>query len=176
MKHLPHLEHEAAVELHDARAILLFDYYGNRSRQVDDMLDRNPDSKVIVFLTRNHNHISQHSVFEKMQNRNPIYVVTNDIPAMKIPSTVQVQGMSHGDIVELPNGITVKAYGAADNAVAYLVTYGDESIFYGGELTQKALTHLAEEVDSISLAFIPDSAASLPAAVKVGEIVKIKEG
>ncbi len=47
------------------------------------------------------------------QNHTRYYVISNDVPAKEIPSTLDVAGVSAGDTIDtLPDGITVKAYPA----------------------------------------------------------------
>lgn len=152
------VEHEVAIALEAAKTILVFDYFGSHQKVLTELLHEHPDYAVVMFATRNHPDLSRHSMFEIMQQRDPIYVLTNDIPARIIPSTARVQGMSHGDVVELPVGqLTVRAYAADDNAVSYLVESGatGEKIFYGGLMPQHSVNRLAEDAPKIDVAFTP---------------------
>lgn len=167
-----------AVELNKEKTILLFDYFGERSHALDRMLSKNPFYDVVIFISQ-HNAAHYHrSVFELMQNRRRFYIVSNDVPAAEIPSTLNVQGMSAGDTVDLPGGrINVKAYATVDKGVSFLVTLLDDDnyrIFFGGDLniwhsrtdlTERGLdeaankyhhiiNRIASEVDEINVAFM----------------------
>lgn len=170
------LEHEAAIAIDDVRTVLVFDYFGSHQKDLTELLKEHPDYEVVLFGTRNHPDLSRHSVFEVLQQRNPIYVLTNDIPARLIPSTARVQGISHGDVVEIGD-LTVRAYGAEDNGIAFVVKNekSGETIFYGGPLPQKALHLLSEENPQLTVAFCPEEQQqALEQAVKVGKFIPIK--
>lgn len=172
------LEHEVAVSLDAAKTILVFDYFGSHQRVLSDLLKQHPDYEVVLFATRNHPDLSRHSVFEILQNRNPLYVLTNDIPARIIPTTARVQGMSHGDVVELPfGGLTVRVYSAEDNAIAFTVNVAStgETIFYGEALPGPSLTLLSEQTPKIDFAFTPAEAQpAMAGKVEVKEFVDIR--
>ena len=64
-------------------------------------------------------------------------MISNDVPAKEIPSTLDVAGVSAGDTIDtLPDGITVKAYPAYCKGVCFMVTtkFGMK-IFHGGDLS-----------------------------------------
>lgn len=58
---------------------------------------------------RNHDRAYRPEIYEIAQNHKRLYVMANDVPADQIPSTLQVAGMSAGDITEflLPAALTL---------------------------------------------------------------------
>ncbi len=117
-------------------AILVFDYYRDPSHALNKILGDKPDAPVVFFVSHRHPDHYNPGIYEIAQNHRRVYVMSNDVPAMKIPSTLEVQGMSVGDYVEsLPGGISVRAYGSTDAGVSFLVTLADgRKIFHGGDL------------------------------------------
>ena len=117
-------------------AILVFDYYRDPSHALNKILSDKPDAPVVFFVSHRHPDHYNPGIYEIAQNHRRVYVMSNDVPAMKIPSTLEVQGMSVGDYVEsLPGGISVRAYGSTDAGVSFLVTLADgRKIFHGGDL------------------------------------------
>ncbi len=104
-------------------AILVFDYYRDPSHALNKILGDKPDAPVVFFVSHRHPDHYNPGIYEIAQNHRRVYVMSNDVPAMKIPSTLEVQGMSVGDYVEsLPGGISVRAYGSTDAGVSFLVT------------------------------------------------------
>lgn len=116
--------------------ILVFDFYRDPSRALHHTLERNPELPVIFLVSHKHDDHYNPGIYEMAQGHRRVYIVSNDIPAMKIPSTLEVQGMSPGDSVEnLPGGVAVKAYGSTDEGVSYRVTLPcGRTIFHGGDL------------------------------------------
>lgn len=132
---ITYLDHSGfVVTLPDA--ILVFDYYRDPSHALNSILKNKPDAPVVFFITHHHDDHFNTGVFEIAQNHRRVYVVSNDVPAQKIPSTLEVQGMSAGDSVEnLPGKISVRAYGSTDEGVSFVVTLPDgKKIFHGGDL------------------------------------------
>lgn len=118
------------------KVIMVFDYYRDQSHSLNHILGNMPEAPVVFFATHRHPDHYNPDIYEIAQNHRRVYVLSNDIPAMKVPSTLEVQGMSKGDYVEnLPGGLSVKAYGSTDEGVSYLVTLPDgRKIFHGGDL------------------------------------------
>lgn len=158
-------------------ALLVFDYLNDPAHALHKALDANPQLPVIFFVSHSHNDHFNPGIFEMAQNHNRTYVISNDVKAMRIPSTLAVAGMSAGDRVEdLPGGIKVTAYGSTDKGVSFLVTTSsDETIFHAGDLnlwqwkeesTQREINEarnafdvivnrIASEVDNIDVAMFP---------------------
>ncbi len=143
MERITYLSHCGyAVTLDDV--ILVFDYLHDPSHSLKHILERNPDKPVVFFISHmlvNNNHFNP-GTFEIAQNHRKVYVVSNSVPAMYIPSTLEVQGVSHGDVVEdLPGHVSVKVYGTPDKnhnkGVCFMVTTSDgKKIFHGGHLNE----------------------------------------
>lgn len=176
MNRVTYLEHSSfVVTTNDV--ILVFDYVRDPSHALHRILEQNPDKSVIFFATHNHPDHFNKSVYEIAQNHNRTYVLSNDIPAKGVPSTLAVQGMSAGDYVEgLPGGVSVKAYPSTDAGVSYYVTTGTkETIFHAGDLNDwhwqdeatfreveeadekfnVIVNRIASEVSSVDVAFFP---------------------
>lgn len=121
-------------------AILVFDYLRDPSHALHHILDQNPDKPVIFFISHslvNNSHFNP-GTFEIAQNHKRFYVVSHSLPAMYIPDTLDVAGMSKGDIVEnLPGGIKVEAFGTTEKGVSFMLTLADgRHIFFAGELNE----------------------------------------
>lgn len=116
--------------------IMVFDYYRDPSHSLNHILGNKPDTPVVFFVSHRHQDHYNPGIYEIAQNHRRVYVVSNDVTASKIPSTLEVQGMSPGDSVEnLPGNIRVKAYGSTDEGCSFLVSLPDGSkIFHGGDL------------------------------------------
>lgn len=176
MTRVTYLEHSAfAVTLSDA--ILVFDYVRDPSHALKRILDKNPELPVIFFATHNHPDHYSKSVYEIAQNHNRTYVLSNDIPAMNVPTTLSVAGISAGDVIDnLPGGVSVKAYKSTDKGVSLLVTTSTgQKIFHAGDLNdwtwseestereiRKAdeefkviVNHIASEVPAVDIAMFP---------------------
>lgn len=143
MTKVTYLDHSGfAVTLPDA--VLVFDHFNDHSHALHKILDSHPYAPVIFFVSHKHQDHFNTGIFEMAQNHQRIYVMSNDIPADHIPSTLDVAGMSAGDVVgPLPGGITVKAYPSTDEGVSFLVTLKDgKKIFHAGDLN---LWHWTDE-------------------------------
>lgn len=176
MIQVTYLDHSGfAVQTDDA--LLVFDYYRDPSRSVHKILDANPQLPVVFFVSHHHQDHFNNAIFEMAQNHKRAYVLSNDVPAQAIPSTLDVAGMSAGDVIEnLPGIARVKAYGSTDAGVSFFVTLsGGKTVFHAGDLNlwhwkdesdpkevrqaeiafDKVLHRIAEEVESIDIAFFP---------------------
>ena len=160
-----------------ADAILVFDYFRDPSHALNNILGTYPDLPVVFFASHHHPDHHTPSIYEMAQNHRRVYVMSNDIKAMNIPSTLEVQGMSAGDSVEdLPGKIAVKAYPSTDEGVSFMVTLPDgKKIFHAGDLNdwhwqdestfkeveaadvkyRKVLNCIASENPEINIAFFP---------------------
>lgn len=116
--------------------LMVFDYYRDPSHALLHALRENPSIPVVFFVSHRHDDHYNPGIYEMAQSHRRVYIVSNDVAAMKIPSDLEVQGMSAGDSVEdLPGGLAVKAYGSTDEGVSYRVTLPDgRTIFHGGDL------------------------------------------
>lgn len=171
-----YLDHSGfVVTLSDV--ILVFDYFRDPSHALNNTLRDYPQLPVVFFASHRHPDHHTPSIYEIGRNHRRVYVISNDIKAMDIPSTLEVQGMSAGDSVEnLPGNIAVKAYPSTDEGVSFLVTLPDgKKIFHAGDLNdwhwqdestfreveqadmhfRKILNRIAAEVPSIDIAFFP---------------------
>lgn len=135
MKQITYLEHSGFAVTTDS-VIMVFDCFRDPSHALHRIFEQHRDRPVVFFVTHNHKDHYSKSIFGMAQNHQRVYVMSNDIPAMRIPDTLAVQGMSAGDYVEnLPGGISVKAYGSTDEGVSFLVTLPDGStMFHAGDL------------------------------------------
>lgn len=117
-------------------AILVFDYYRDPAHALHRVLNANPEKPVVFFASHRHPDHYNPGIFEIAQNHRRTYILSNDIPAMKIPTTLNVQGMSAGDIIEnIPGCRRVKAYGSTDVGLSFFVTLTDgTTIFHAGDL------------------------------------------
>lgn len=176
MARITYLAHSGFAVTLD-KLVLVFDYFRDPSHALHRILEAKPDAKVIFFVSHRHVDHYNHDIFEVAQNHDRYYVVSNDIPAKDIPTTINVAGMSAGDIVgPLPEGIMVKAYKSTDAGICFMVTLADgKRIFHAGDLNdwhwqdeskprdvQKAdeafkviVNHIASEVPSVDVAMFP---------------------
>lgn len=141
MTRVTYLSHTGFVVTLD-EVILVFDYVHDPAHTLKRILEDKPDTPVIFFISHklvNNNHFNP-GTFEIGQNHRRVFIVSNSLPAMYIPDTLEVQGMNHGDVVEgLPGNISVKAYDTTDKdkykGVCFVVTTASgEKIFHGGHL------------------------------------------
>ncbi|MCM1482829.1 MAG: MBL fold metallo-hydrolase [Muribaculaceae bacterium] len=176
MNRITYLEH-SGFAITTPEVILVFDYYRDPSHALHKILEQNPSTPVIFFVTHRHQDHYNKSIYELAQNHKRVYVVSNDVPAREIPSTLAVQGMSAGDYVEgLPGGVSVKAYASTDEGVSYYVIIGTgETIFHAGDLNdwhwqaestqrevekadadfRKVVNRIASEHPSVDIAMFP---------------------
>lgn len=156
--------------------IMVFDYHSDPSHTLDHVSKHNPEKPIVFFVT---SHVGGHlnkSIYEIAQNHKRVYVMSNDVYPQNVPSTLDVAGMSKGDIIEdLPGSLTVKAYGTAGKGVAFLVTdKNGKKIFHAGAMDDPAtvekikekkgdndckvgtaVNRVASEVSEIFIAFFP---------------------
>ncbi|MCM1111177.1 MAG: MBL fold metallo-hydrolase [Clostridium sp.] len=176
MTRISYLENSGFAVVTDD-AILVFDDFRDPSNKLHHLLDNNPDKKVVFFISHRHPDHYNHAIFEMAQNHDRTYVVSNDVPARDIPSTLRVAGMSPGDVVEdIPGCRSVKAFGSTDAGVSFLVTLSDgQTIFHAGDLNNwhwkdrsserevrkaendfhKVLNRIVEEAPQIDIAMFP---------------------
>ena len=176
MTKVTYLDHSGfAVQMPDV--VLVFDYYRDPSHALQKILEANPQIPVVFFVSHRHEDHFNNSIFEIAQNHRRVYVMSNDVPAQEIPSTLEVAGMSAGDRVEgLPGGISVKAYPSTDTGVSFLVEASNgKKIFHAGDLNEwhwkdesdtkevkhaeaafkKALDRISSENASVDIAMFP---------------------
>ncbi|MBD5314098.1 MAG: MBL fold metallo-hydrolase [Bacteroides sp.] len=126
-------------------AVMVFDYYKDPNRKLEKVLKDNPSKKVVFFVSHHHLDHFNTSIFELAQDRNPTYVLANDIFSRLVPKKgISVAWMSAGDVIEqIPGTKQVKAYGSTDEGVSFAVTLPDgEVIFHAGDLND---WHWSEE-------------------------------
>lgn len=174
MTKVTYLSHSGfAVTLDNA--ILVFDYYRDPSHALHRILNDNPDKPVAFFVTHRHKDHFKPEIFEIAQNHERVYIISNDVPAQNIPSTVAVQGMSHGDYIEgVLGSLAVRAYGSTDEGVSFMVTTADgTNIFHAGDLNdwnwdvktkesakehakfEKIVNRIASNTPEVNIAFFP---------------------
>lgn len=176
MTKVTYLDHSGfAVQLPDV--VLVFDYCRDPSHALHKILEHNPQIKVVFLVSHRHHDHFNDGIFEMAQNHKRVYVISNDVPAQLIPSTLDVAGMSAGDIIDnLPGGITVKAYPSTDEGVSFMVTTADgKKIFHAGDLNSwhwkdestprevqhaqtlftKALNRISSENPAVDIAMFP---------------------
>lgn len=171
-----YLDHSGFVAKIDG-ALLVFDYYRDPSHSLLHMLRKYPDLPVVFFVSHHHNDHYNPGIYEMAQQHRRVYVMSNDILPQNVPSTLEVAGMSKGDVVEnLPGGISVKAYGSTDEGISFMVTLPDgKKIFHAGDLNdwhwtgdvpeklsekadqafRRIVNHIASEVPEIYVAMFP---------------------
>ncbi|MCI9607659.1 MAG: MBL fold metallo-hydrolase [Muribaculaceae bacterium] len=176
MTKVTYLDHSGfAVQLPDV--LLVFDYFRDPSHALHKILEANPQLPVVFFVSHKHEDHFNTGIYEMAQNHRRVYVMSNDVPAQAIPSTLEVAGMSAGDRIEgLPGGVSVKAYPSTDSGVSFLVeTPEGEKIFHAGDLNEwhwkdeskpaevkhaeveftKALNRISSENESVNIAMFP---------------------
>lgn len=157
-------------------AIMVFDYYNDPAHALEHELNAYPEKPVTFFVTYHEKEHLNKSIYEIAQNHRRTYVMSNDVYPQNVPDTLDVAGMSKGDIIEdLPGGLTVKAYGTRAKGVAFLVTdKKGVKIFHAGALddpevvpekiaeknpdeckTGVAVNRIADDVKAINIAFFP---------------------
>lgn len=176
MTKVTYLDH-SGFAITTADSILVFDYYRDPAHALHRLLEENPSKAVTFFASHHHPDHFNPDIFEIAQNHKRTYVLSNDISARLIPSNLNVQGMSHGDVVEdLPGAKRVVAYGSTDQGVSFMVTTTDgTTIFHAGDLNlwhwkdentpkevvkaSKAFDHvlneIASEVPTVKIAMFP---------------------
>ena len=80
--------------------IMVFDYHSDPSHTLDHVSKHNPEKPIVFFVT---SHVGGHlnkSIYEIAQNHKRVYVMSNDVYPQNVPSTLDVAGMSKGDIIE----------------------------------------------------------------------------
>ncbi|MCM1349113.1 MAG: hypothetical protein NC338_06825 [Firmicutes bacterium] len=158
--------------------IMVFDFYSDPSHALHRALEAAPDCPVVFFVTSHQKEHLNKSIYELGQNHKRVYVMSNDVYPQNVPSTIEVAGMSKGDIIEdLPGGLTVKAYGTASKGVAFLVTdKNGKKIFHAGAMDDPepveqlperktdsqcsvgvAVNRVASENAELDIAFFPTS-------------------
>ncbi len=116
-----------------------------------------------------------HDIFNLAQDRQRMYVLSDDIAAKAIRTDVPVAWIHAGDTLDqLPGGIVVKAYGTNEKGVSFLVTLPCGSqVFYAGDFSSwqteedikvvqelfnkfvKVLHRMEEDVKSLKILFFP---------------------
>lgn len=135
-------------------ALLVFDYYRDPAHALVKLAKEHESLPVLFFVSHHHQDHFNPEIFHLCQNHQRTYVISNDVPAMLIPTDLAVAGMNPGDQVEdLAGGISVKAYGSTDRGVSFVVTLPDgQKIFHAGDLNY---WHWNEEatVDEVKKAY-----------------------
>lgn len=135
MIQVTYLDH-SGFALTTSDAILVFDYYRDPSHALHKILSHNESKPVIFFATHRHPDHYNPGIFEIAQDHERFYILSNDIKAQNIPTTANVQGMSHGDAIEgIPGCKRIKAYGSTDVGISFFVTTTDgTTVFHAGDL------------------------------------------
>lgn len=176
MSKITYLDHSGFI-VEDEEVIMVFDYFRDPSNALPHALNANPDKPVVFFVTHHHPDHYNKSIFHLAQNHRRTYVMSNDVHPQNVPDTLEVAGMSRGDVIEnLPGGITVHAYGSTDAGVSFLVTTkSGKKIFHAGDLNDwhwqdestmreveeagehymTIIKHIASEVPEMDVVFFP---------------------
>lgn len=159
------------LELPDS--ILVFDYTRDQGHHVEKALREQPEKAVVFFVTHNHRYTFDTDIFNMAQSHRRVYVLSNDIPTREIHDDMPIAWMSAGDRIEdvAGKGINVEALDAG-SGIAYYVTAGDATVFFGGALgeetdkkrTEVLIQHIATEHPSVALAIVAESVADVFAA------------
>lgn len=170
------LEHSGFVVV-TPTAVLVFDYYRDPANALVKTIREYPELPVIFFVSHHHpDHFNQ-QIFTLAQDREKVYVLSNDIFSRVVHDDMPVAWMSPGDHYDrLPGDVAVTAYGSTDVGVSYLVTLPDgKTIFHAGDLNYwhwneeatvkqvraayekyvKVMHRIMEDVKSINIVFFP---------------------
>ncbi|MDE5744242.1 MAG: MBL fold metallo-hydrolase, partial [Paramuribaculum sp.] len=80
MTKVTYLDHSGfAVQLPDV--ILVFDYYRDPSHALHKILENNPDTPIVFFVSHRHKDHYNTGIYEMAQNHRRVYVTSNDVPA-----------------------------------------------------------------------------------------------
>lgn len=116
-----------------------------------------------------------HDIFNLAQDRERIYVMSDDIAAKAIRTDVTVAWIHAGDTLDrIPGVQTIKAYPTNEKGVSFLITLENgEAIFYGGEYSYwedeedmtlvkesfngfvKSLHRMEEDLKKLTVLFFP---------------------
>ncbi len=170
------LDHSGFVAV-TPTAVLVFDYYRDPANALVKTVREHPELPVIFFVSHHHpDHFNQ-QIFTLAQDREKVYVLSNDIFSKVVHDDMPVAWMSPGDTYDrLPGDISVKAYGSTDIGVSYLVKLPDgKTIFHAGDFNYwhwneeatveqvkkaynkfvKIMHHIMEDTDYIDIVFFP---------------------
>lgn len=118
-------------------AILVFDYYRDPSDSLKKILNDNKELPVVFLVSHHHPDHFNNEIFDLAQNHKRLFVLSDDIFSKLVPDKgIQVAWLRNGDpAIEIPGGMTVKAYGSTDAGVSYAVTDSEgRVIFHAGDL------------------------------------------
>lgn len=159
------------LELDDS--ILVFDYTRDQEHHVEKALREQTEKAVVFFVTHNHRHTFDTDIFNMAQSHRRVYVLSNDIPTREIHDDMPIAWMSAGDRIEdvAGKGINVEAFDAG-MGIAYYVTVGDTTIFFGGSLgeetdkkrTEVLIQRIATEHPAVGVAMVGENIADVFAA------------
>lgn len=136
------------------KAIAVFDYYRDPSHALEKTLKLYPGLPVVFFVSHHHPDHFNPRIFNLAQDRERMYVLSNDIQSRIIQDDLNVAWVSPGDEVDqLLGGLKVRAFGSTDAGVSFLVTTDNGlHIFHAGDLNY---WHWNEEstVDEVKKAY-----------------------
>lgn len=170
------MEHSGFVVV-TPTAVLVFDYYRDPAHALVKTIREYPELPVIFFVSHHHpDHFNQ-QIFTLAQDREKMYVLSNDIFSRVVHDDMPVAWMSPGDRYDrLPGDVSVTAYGSTDVGVSYLVTLPDgKTVFHAGDFNYwhwnaeatvdevrkaygrfvKIMHRIMEDVKTIDLVFFP---------------------
>lgn len=159
-------------------AILVFDYYRDPSNSLHHILNDHKELPVVFLVSHHHPDHFNNEIFDLAQDHKRLFVLSDDIFSKLVPEKgLQVAWLKGGDpAVEIPGGMTVKAYGSTDAGVSYAVTDAEgDVIFHAGDLNDwhwqdestqhevekshnaftKILNRIAEDIPEIYIAMFP---------------------
>lgn len=118
-------------------AILVFDYYRDPSNSLYHILNNHRELPVVFLVSHHHPDHFNNEIFDLAQDHERLFVLSDDIFARLVPDKgIQVAWLKNGDpAIDLPGGMTVRAFGSTDAGVSYAVTTADgKVIFHAGDL------------------------------------------
>ena len=117
--------------------VLVFDYYRDPAHALEKELAAQPDCDVVFLVSHHHPDHFNDDIFNLAQNHRRTFVLSDDIFSKLVPDKgLSVAWLKAGDpSIELPRGLSVRAFGSTDAGVSYAVTDPEGNvIFHAGDL------------------------------------------
>lgn len=116
----------------------LFDYDTGKIPELDER------KALFVFVSHAHGDHYNRNIWQLRKNHPEVhYIVSKDVPlsaAQRIklglgePEDERIVTVKADEVYHLPKQITVKTLRSTDEGVAFLVSYGDQTVFHAGDL------------------------------------------
>lgn len=169
MYKVTYLDHSGFMVTTD-RVVLVFDYYRDPAHALHKELEANPASNVVFFVSHHHPDHFNNEIFDLAQNHWRTYVLSDDIFSRLVPDKgFPVAWVKGGDpAINLPCGLTVRAYGSTDAGVSYAVTDPEGNvIFHAGDLNDwhwqdESTQHEVEKADNAFRTIVGRIARDIP--------------